>query len=99
MTIWEDAHQAWMRSERGEYGHNDDRKINAAISRGRKLESALRELMERTVVFFMLVYPPDVWTPDDNPTNPNLGPGEVAVKRLHASVDRARAALGEESKR
>lgn len=39
--IWEDARQAWLRSERGDYGHYDDRKINAAISRGRELEAIL----------------------------------------------------------
>jgi hypothetical protein len=47
---WEDARQAWMRSERGEYGHDDERKILAAFKRGRKLEEALRELIQRTDV-------------------------------------------------
>lgn len=40
--IWEDARQAWWRSERGEYGHNDERKILSALACGRKLEEALK---------------------------------------------------------
>ncbi len=62
------------------------------LSRIARLRIALQEVVDRSAVLHSLVYSPEVWTPDDDPSS-DLGSGERAVNRLHASLNRARAEL------
>ena len=90
IDIWEDARNAWLRSERGDYGHYDDRKIKAAISRGRELEDALRE--------WIMAHDSERAAAKEEEQD-RIRERTQARTRLDSAIRAARAVLGEEPKR
>lgn len=76
----------------GSYEPAPRKRYASPFSRIARLRIALQEVVDRSAVLHSLVYSPEVWTPDDDPSS-DLGSGERAVKRLHASLNRARAEL------